>query len=378
MIQSKLPNNPPSIFAMMSALAREHNALNLSQGFPSFKVDPTLKKLFKNAIDQDHNQYAPMTGLPSLRAAIATMTQQQHGHFYDPDHEICITAGATQGIFTAIQACIHKGDEVIILTPAYDCYEPAITIAGGITVKVALNLPDFTVNWEQVAHAITSRTKMIIVNSPHNPSGYVFTHDDMLSLEQLAIKNDLIVISDEVYEHMIFDNHEHRSAARYEGLRERSFITGSFGKTFHITGWKTGYCLAPDHLMKEFIKVHQQVVFCINHPGQVALSQYLQEPKHYLDLGTFYQRKRDLFIGMITNEKLKITPSQGSYFQLIDYSNLNDEGDLAFAKALTINHKIASIPISVFMDGRDPQMLRFCFAKEDEELIKAAQLLNQL
>lgn len=378
MIQSKLPNNPPSIFATMSALAREHNALNLSQGFPSFKVDLALKELFKKAIDNDHNQYAPMTGVPELRHAIATMTQEQHGHLYHSDQEICITAGATQAIFTAIQACIHKGDEVIILTPAYDCYEPAIAIAGGTTIKVPLHLPDFKVDWNQVKDAITTRTKMIIVNSPHNPSGYVFTHEDMLSLKRLAVKNDLIVISDEVYEHMIFDQREHHSAARYAGLRERSFITGSFGKTFHITGWKTGYCLAPDHLMKEFMKIHQQVVFCINHPSQVALSQYLQEPKHYLELGTFYQRKRDLFIGMIDNEKLRITPSQGSYFQLIDYSRLRDEGDLAFAKALTINHKIASIPISVFMDGHDPHMLRFCFAKEDEELIKAAQTLNRL
>lgn len=378
MLTSKLPLVTDSIFTVMSKLAHEHGALNLSQGFPSFKVDPELKVLLQNAVRDDKNQYAPMAGLFSLRAAISGMTQQVHNRFYNPETEICLTAGATQAIFTAIQAMIHAGDEVILFTPAYDCYEPAITLAGGKTIAIPLSIPDFKPDWQRVADAITSKTRMILINSPHNPSGVMWTHDDMLQLERLAVKHNLLVISDEVYEYIAFDNRTHYSACRYEGLKERSFVIGSFGKTFHITGWKMGYCQAPAHLMAEFFKVHQYIVFCVNHPVQDALAHYLQNPSRYLDLGVYYQRKRDLFLSLIQDSAFTFKPTHGSYFQLLDYSALSDDGDYAFAKALTVNHKIASIPISVFMNGHDPKMLRFCFAKEDEELIKAATILNAL
>jgi methionine aminotransferase len=383
---SKLPKIPPSIFATMTQLAHQHDALNMSQGFPSFTASEDLKNLASQAILDDHNQYAPMKGLLELRIAIAQMMQEQHNASYDPETEICITAGATQGIFTAIQSAIFKDDEVIVFTPAYDCYEPAIKVAGGVPVKIPMNLPDFTIDWQHVRDSITPKTKMIIINSPHNPSGKLLTHEDMLALEQIVEENDLLVLSDEVYEFMVFDNHVHRSASRYPALKKRSIVTGSFGKTFHVTGWKIGYIMAPERLMSEFLKIHQQVVFCVNHPMQRAVSSYLKEPKHYLELGKFYQRKRDLFLNLIKNNRFKFTPAESAYFQLLDYSAITDNGDLALfrqssiqvAEALTINHKIASIPISVFMQGRDPRMLRFCFAKEDEELVAAAKILNEL
>jgi methionine aminotransferase len=378
MILSKLPELPPSIFAQMSQLAAQHGALNLSQGFPSFTASEELKQLAAQAIIDDHNQYAPMAGLPSLRIAISQMMESQHQAFYHPDQEICVTAGATQGIFTAIQATIFPGDEVLIFTPAYDCYEPAIRVAGGVPVRILMQLPDFTIDWDQVRDSITTKTKMILINSPHNPSGKLLKHEDLVQLEQIAVQNDLIVLSDEVYEHMVFDGNKHLSASHYPELKERSFVMGSFGKTFHVTGWKLGFCLAPKHLMSEFLKVHQNVVFCVSHPLQRAIATYLQQPQHYLELGQFYQRKRDLFLNSIAVSKFKFQPTESTYFQLLDYSAITDNGDVAFAKALTIDHKIASIPISVFMEGRDPKMLRFCFAKEDEELVAAAKILNEL
>ncbi len=378
MTRSKLPNATTSIFTEMSQLATQHGALNLSQGFPSFPANNDLKQLAAKSILENHNQYAPMAGLISLRISISQMFKSQHNAFYHPDEEICVVAGATQGIFTAIQATVFKGDEVILFTPAYDCYEPAIKLAGGVPVKIHMHLPDFTIDWQEVRDKITTNTKMILINSPHNPSGKLLTHSDMLELEQIAVKNDLLVLSDEVYEHMIFDGREHLSASRYPALKERSFVMGSFGKTFHVTGWKVGFCLAPPRWMNEFLKVHQQVVFCVSHPFQRAIAMYLQQPKHYQDLGQFYQRKRDLFLNLIKDSKFKFTPTESTYFQLLDYSAITDDGDLAFAKALTIDHKIASIPISVFMEGRDPKMLRFCFAKEDEELVAAAKILNEL
>ncbi len=375
---SKLPKVTDSIFTTMSALSHKHNAINLSQGFPNFPVDPILKELISKAIQDDKNQYAPMAGLISLRAAISNMTQLQHNALYHPENEICLTAGATQGIFTAIQAVIHSGDEVIIFTPAYDCYAPAIKLAGGNVIEIAMKLPEFTIDWQEVEDKITSKTRMIMINSPHNPSGNILSHKDMLTLQEIVVKNNILLISDEVYEHITYDGKEHLSAARYEGLRERSFITGSFGKTFHVTGWKMGYCLAPKHLMEEFYKVHQFVVYCVNHPVQDAIAQYLSKPDRYTSLGAFYQKKRDLFLRLIQDSKFKFRPSHGSYFQLLDFSSLTNEKDVDFARRLTIDHKIASIPISVFMNHKDPKMLRFCFAKEDQELIKAAKILNSL
>ncbi|WP_339686456.1 methionine aminotransferase [uncultured Nonlabens sp.] len=375
---SKLPKVTDSIFTIMSRLSHEHNALNLSQGFPNFPADPILKDLVVKAIQDDKNQYAPMPGLMSLRVGISNMTQQQHHAFYHPENEICLTAGATQGIFCAIQAMVHAGDEVILFTPAYDCYEPAIQLAGGKVVPIAMTLPDFRMDWQEVRDKITAKTKMIVINTPHNPSGNMLTHEDMEELQEIVVNNNLLLLSDEVYEHISFDGREHLSAARYEGLRDRSFITGSFGKTFHVTGWKMGFCLAPQHLMKEFYKVHQYVVFCVNHPVQDAIAHYIQEPHRYRELGAFYQRKRDLFLNLIKDSKFTFTPAHGSYFQLLDYSTITKEPDVDFARRLTIEYKIASIPISVFMNGKDPKMLRFCFAKKDEEIIAAAKILNSL
>jgi methionine aminotransferase len=375
---SKLPKVTDSIFTTMSRLSHEQNALNLSQGFPNFPADPILKDLLVAAIQEDKNQYAPMPGLMSLRVAISNMTQQQHHAFYHPENEICLTAGATQGIFSAIQAMVHSGDEVILFTPAYDCYEPAIQLAGGKVVPIAMTLPDFRMNWQEVRDKITAKTKMILINTPHNPSGNMLTHQDMEELQEIVVNNNLLLLSDEVYEHISFDGREHLSAARYEGLRDRSFITGSFGKTFHVTGWKMGFCLAPKHLMKEFYKVHQYVVYCVNHPVQDAIANYIQEPNRYRELGAFYQRKRDLFLNLIKDSKFTFTPAHGSYFQLLDYSSITKEPDVDFARRLTIEYKIASIPISVFMNGNDPKMLRFCFAKKDEEIIAAAKILNSL
>ncbi|PQJ31544.1 methionine aminotransferase [Nonlabens arenilitoris] len=378
MMNSKLPNTKESIFSTMSALARHSNALNLSQGFPSFPVDPILKELHTNAVNNGYNQYAPMPGISVLRESISIITNKLHSAIYNPATEICITAGATQAIYTAIQAVIHPGDEVIVFTPAYDSYVPAIQMAGGIAIEIPMTLPDFKIDWEVVNDHINNKTAMIMINSPHNPSGTMLSHQDMLQLERLSIRYDLIVLSDEVYEHITFDQNKHLSAARYPELKKRSFITASYGKTFHITGWKTGYCLAPEHLMKEFYKVHQFLVFSINHPAQIAIANYLKEENRYLDLGAFYQRKRDLFLNSIHGSKFSFQPTQGTYFQLLDYTNITDENDVDFAKRLTKEHKIAAIPISVFMNGKDPKMLRFCFAKEDHEIITAAQILNSL
>ncbi|WOI22421.1 methionine aminotransferase [Nonlabens ulvanivorans] len=378
MLNSKLPNTKDSIFSIMSNLAHKNNALNLSQGFPSFPVDTILKDYHTAAIKNNYNQYAPMAGVTFLRESISLKMLKLHKANYHPGNEICITAGATQAIFTAIQAIIHSGDEVIVFTPAYDSYVPAIQMAGGIVVEIPMKLPDFNIDWQKVIDHINDKTAMIMINSPHNPSGKMINHDDMIQLERLAVQHNLIVLSDEVYEHITFDNNAHLSAARYPELKKRSFITASFGKTFHVTGWKTGYCLAPAYLMKEFYKVHQYLVFSINHPAQIAIANYIQEESRYLELASFYQRKRDLFLNSIKDSKFSFDASQGTYFQLLDYASITDENDVAFARRLTIDYKIAAIPISVFMNGTDPKMLRFCFAKEDHEIIKAAQILNSL
>ncbi|ARN78568.1 methionine aminotransferase [Nonlabens spongiae] len=378
MLKSKLPHLPESIFAKMTKMAIDHNAINMSQGFPSFSTDQELKDLLSKAIQEDNNQYAPMTGILDLRIKISNLVSKLYGGTYKPDGEICITPGATQGIYTAIQSVVQKGDEVIIITPAYDLYAPAIKLAGGRVVEVAMELPSFSVDWNKVEAAVSSKTKLIIVNTPHNPSGAIFSEHDWKQLEQIVNKHDLYVLSDEVYEHMVFDGKKHLSAASRPLLRDRTFITCSFGKTFHVTGWKCGYCLAPEPLMKEFLKIHQQVVFCVNRPVQHAMSAYLTDSKNYLELGTFYQHKRDLFLELIKDSKFKFVPTPSTYFQLLDFSEITDESDVKFAERLTREFKVASIPISVFMNGTDPQMLRFCFAKKDEELIEGAEILLRL
>jgi methionine aminotransferase len=376
---SKLPNVTTSIFTIMSKMATDNKALNLSQGFPNFKSDPFLIELVHKAMKDGFNQYAPMAGDIGLREIIAHKTNLLHLRKYDFDTEITVTAGATQAIFTAIAAIINKGDEAIIFTPAYDCYEPAIELFGGKTIPVQLKAPFYIPNWEEVEQKITTKTKLIIVNSPHNPSGMIFSEDDMLQLQFLAKKHNLIVISDEVYEHIIFDDFTHYSAARFPELASRSFIVASFGKTFHNTGWKMGYCLAPENLMNEFKKIHQYNVFSVNSPIQKALSTYLKTPEHYLSLPSFYQHKRDVFLELIKDSRFKITPSKGTYFQMLDFSDISNESDLKFAERLTKDYKIATIPTSVFNENQeDFKQIRVCFAKTEETLQKAATILNNI
>ena len=373
---SKLPQVGTTIFTEMSALANTHKALNLSQGFPNFKSDPLLIDLVFKAMKAGYNQYAPMAGSMALRAAIAQKYQALYKSSYHPETEITVTAGATQAIFTIISAFVRKADEVIIFRPAYDCYEPAVTLQGGIPVSVQLKAPDYTVDWDVVEAKVTANTKMIIINSPHNPSGTLWSKNDMLRLQQITKDTNIIVLSDEVYEHIVFDGQSHQSACLFSELKERSFITASFGKTFHNTGWKVGYCCAPKALMQEFRKVHQFNVFSVNHPAQKGLADYMQTPSHYLELSEFYQTKRDLFLSLIKGSRFKAIPSQGTYFQVLEYSNITNENDVAFAKHLTITHKLAAIPLSVFNENkRDDKVLRFCFAKTNETLEEAAAIL---
>ena len=377
--QSKLPEIPMSIFAIMSGLATEHNALNLSQGFPDYESDAKLIELVNSAMMNGKNQYAPMPGILSLREQIAQKTESLFGVSYNPETEITITAGATQAIFTVIAATVSKGDEVIIFKPAYDCYEPTIELFGGKTVAIQLDPEDFKINWEEVKGLITDKTKMIIINTPHNPSGRILSKQDLLQLEALLRNTNILLLSDEVYEHIIFDGEQHQSAALFPALAERSFIIASFGKTFHNTGWKMGYCIAPAPLTKEFRKVHQFNVFSANHPIQVALAEYLKTPSNYLELGNFYQQKRDLFLDLIKDSRFEFSPSKGTYFQLLNFKNITNESDYDFAVRLTKEQKIAGIPISVFNnENYDTKVLRFCFAKTEETLKRAAEILNKI
>ncbi len=377
--QSKLPEIPTSIFSVMSGLANEHNALNLSQGFPNFESDTKLIQLVNKAMMNGKNQYAPMSGVLSLREEIATKINNLYGISYNPETEITITAGATQAIFTVIAATVKKNDEVIIFKPAYDCYEPTIELFGGKTIAVQLNPEEFSINWKDVKDLITDKTKMIIINTPHNPSGRILSEKDMLQLEALLRNTNILLLSDEVYEHIIFDGEKHQSAALFPALAERSFIVASFGKTFHNTGWKVGYCIAPAELTKEFRKVHQFNVFSVNHPTQVALAEYLKTPSNYLELGGFYQQKRDLFLSLLKDSRFEFSPSKGTYFQLLNFKNITKESDYDFAVRLTKEQKIASIPISVFNnENYDTKVLRFCFAKTDETIKRAAEILNKI
>ncbi|TFG76624.1 MAG: aminotransferase class I/II-fold pyridoxal phosphate-dependent enzyme [Flavobacteriales bacterium] len=378
-IQSKLPHVKTTIFTTVGRLALAHNALNLSQGFPNFDPDPNLLKLVSKAMQNGHNQYAPMPGLPQLREVIAHKIKNLHQAEYDPEEEITITVGATQAIFSAITAFVRPGDEVIVIKPAYDCYEPAIEVNGGIPVFVQLSSMDFKVDWEALRCAINTKTKMVIINTPHNPSGHILTKTDMLKLQEILRDTPTILISDEVYEHIVFDGKAHESASRFEDLASRCFVCASFGKTFHVTGWKMGYCAAPAALMHEFRKTHQFNVFSVDHPVQWAMAEYLENEAHYMELNTFYQKKRDLFLGGLQKSRFKFTPSEGTYFQLLDYSNISDESDVVLAKRLTIENKLASIPMSVFnVDQRDDKLLRFCFAKTEDTLEKATAILNTI
>ena len=378
-LNSKLPNVGTTIFTVMSNLAKKHDAINLSQGFPNFNSDQKLIDLVVKAMNAGYNQYAPMLGALPLRNAIATKYKNLYESSYNPNNEIVITSGATQAIYTVISTFIHTGDEVILFKPAYDCYEPAITLNGGKSVAVQLNYPNYKVDWKLVESSINSKTKMIIINTPQNPCGTIFSKDDMLELERITNNTNIIILSDEVYEHMVFDGLSHQSACLFPELKERTFITASFGKTFHNTGWKLGYCCGPEYLMKEFVKVHQFNVYCVNHPTQIAIAEYMDDASTYNHLPVFFQQKRDLFLDAIKESRFKWIPTQATYFQVLDYSEITNENDVEYAKKLTRKNRIAAIPLSVFnQNDLDEKVLRFCFAKTDETLLKAAEILNSI
>lgn len=375
-IRSKLPKAGTTIFSIMSGLANEVGAINLSQGFPGFPVSEKLISLYHDALKAGHNQYAPMPGIFTLRECIAEKMEDLYSCVYDPETEITITAGGTQALYTAISALIHEGDEVIVLEPSYDSYVPAILLAGGIPVHIPLQPPNYFIPWEEIKKLITQKTRMIIINTPQNPTGTILTAKDMLQLEKITDGTDIIILSDEVYEHIIFDGYEHQSVARYPKLASRSMIVFSFGKTFHATGWKVGYCLGPAHLMKEFRKVHQFTVFSVNTALQHALTAYMLNKENYMGLSEFYQEKRDYFQKLMKGSKFKILPCLGSYFQLLDYSSISKEKDTEYAIRLTKEIGVASIPVSVFYSvPHDYHLLRFCFAKENDQLEKAAERL---
>lgn len=375
-ITSKLPQAGATIFAQMSALAEEHNAINLSQGFPDFEVDRKLIDLVHRHMVAGHNQYAHFSGVEPLRKIVAENIRNKHGHSYDADLEVNITAGATQAIATALTASIREGDEVIIFTPAYDCYAPYVELNGGIPVYVKLQHPDYRIDWDQVKKVLNHRTRMIIINSPHNPSATILSEEDLQYLEEITSGSNILILSDEVYENIVFDGKEHFSACRKPELARRSFIIGSFGKTLHVTGWKTGYCLAPEHLMKEFRKVHQFMVFSVNTPVQYALAEYLANEEHF-NVSEMYQQKRDFFLKSIEGSLFKPLQSKGSYYQLLDYSEISSLPDVEFSRRLTVEHGVASIPLSVFYnEPTDHKVLRFCFAKNEGTLTKAADLLK--
>lgn len=378
-LTSKLPKVGTTIFSVMSGLAKEHDAINLSQGFPDFSCSPKLISLVNNYMKKGHNQYAPMAGVQGLREKIAEKTEELYSAKYNPDTEITVTPGATLALYAAITATVREGDEVVIIEPAYDSYVSAIELNGGRPIFVDLKYPNYNIDWEEFKKVITFKTRMIIINTPHNPSGSILTAADMQQLEKITSNSDIIVLSDEVYEHIIFDGYEHQSVARYPKLAERSFIVSSFGKTYHTTGWKMGYCMAPENLMKEFRKVYQYLVFAANTPIQYALADFLDDKDAYLQLGAFYQEKRDFFKKLIKGSNFKILDCKGSYFQLLDYSKLTHEKDTDYAIRLTKEKGIASIPVSVFYKHAvDNHVLRFCFAKENDTLEQAAEILCKL
>ncbi len=378
-LQSRLPNVGTTIFTVMSALAAEKNAVNLGQGFPDFDCAPQLVDAVALAMRQGQNQYPPMPGVPVLREAVAAKIAALYGHAYNPGTEISITAGATQAILTAILAVVHPGDEVMVLEPCYDSYVPNIELAGGVPVRVPLTPGTFRPDFQKIAAAVTPRTRAIIVNSPHNPSGTVWTADEMRQLAQLLATTNILLISDEVYEHMVFDGQQHQSAARYPALAERAFVVSSFGKTYHVTGWKVGYVAAPAALMQEFRKVHQFNVFTVNTPVQYGLAAYMSHQDAYLKLPDFYQQKRDLFRAGLKDSKFRLLPCEGTYFQCVDTSEVNDLGEADFCKWLVSEIGVAAIPLSAFYgDGFDQRVVRFCFAKRTDTLNQALEKLQRL
>jgi len=378
-VQTKLPSVGTTIFTVMSALATETGAVNLGQGFPDFGCDPNLVQAVTDAMTRGLNQYPPMTGVPVLREAITAKVEALYGRRYDPLSEVTVTAGATQAIITAILAVVRQGDEVIVLEPCYDSYVPNIELAGGTVVRVPLTPGTFRPDFDRIAAAMTPRTRAILVNTPHNPSATVWTREEMLRLQELLAPTDVLLISDEVYEHMAFDGQPHQSAARFPGLAARAFIVSSFGKTYHVTGWKVGYVLAPASLSAEFRKVHQFNVFTVNTPVQHGLAAYMADAGPYLELPAFYQRKRDLFREGLRRTRLRMLPSEGSYFQCVDISAVSDLSEADFCLWLTREIGVAAIPLSAFYgDGFDQRVVRFCFAKQDQTLHQALERLARL
>ena len=378
-LASRLPQVGTTIFSVMSALAAEHGAVNLGQGFPDFDCDPALIDAVHQAMRAGHNQYPPMPGVPALRQAVATKLVATSAHQYCPDAEITITAGATQAILTAILAIVHPGDEVIVLDPCYDSYVPNIELAGATAVRVPLTPGSFAPDFAKIAAALTPRTRLLIINTPHNPSATVWSDAQMRQLQELLAPTNVLLLSDEVYEHMVFDGQQHQSAARFAGLAARAFIVSSFGKTYHVTGWKVGTIAAPAALMAEFRKVHQFNVFSVNTPMQAALASYMADPAPYLELPAFYQRKRDLFLHGLQATRFKPLPTRGTYFQCVDISAVTDLPEADFCRWLVQEIGVAAIPLSAFYgDGFDQQVVRFCFAKEDATLLAALERLKKL
>lgn len=376
---SKLPGTSDSIFTVMSQLATEHQAINLSQGFPDYECDPKLINFVAQAMQNGHNQYAPMSGVPALREWVAEKVNTLYGSDYHADKEVTITAGGTEAIFSTLSACINAGDEVIIFEPAYDSYAPTVRMLGGLVKSYEMAPPEYDIDWEMVKKLFTASTKMIILNSPHNPTGKILTETDIQALIKLTKNTDVLILSDEVYEHLIYDGEQHRSLAIYPELRERAFIIASFGKLLHATGWKTGYCLAPEYLMKEFRKVHQFNVFSVNTPMQIGIANYLKNPETYLNLSSFFQQKRDLFRSLLAETKFKLLPCKGSYFQCVSYEHFSEEDDTVMAKRLITDFGVASIPVSAFYTrNTDHRVLRFCFAKKQDTLEKSVERLMKL
>ncbi len=379
-LTTKLPGKGTTIFTVMTKMAQDHGAINLSQGFPDFDGPPALRERVAYHMDHGHNQYAPLAGVPELRQQIATKVLNIYGRETDPDCEICVTPGATEAIFAVITAVIHPGDEVIIFDPAYDCYEPDVILNGGVSKHITQRYPDFAIDWQQVRDSITDRTRLIVLNTPQNPSGTVWDEQDIQQLRAVIEGRDIYILSDEVYEHINFDGHQHLSLLRYPDLAARTFAISSFGKTYHATGWRVGYCIAPEPLMQEFLRVHQFINFSTNTPLQYAIADFLaSDSQHHHELSDFYQRKRDLFCDLMAATDFKVIPSAGTYFQLADYSAISDEVDTEFTARMTREYKVGSIPMSVFYKKPPSQnIVRFCFAKDEDTLRAAVENLKKL
>ena len=378
-LNSKLPDIGTTIFTIMSKMAADHGAINLSQGYPDFSCPPELINLVTEAMQQGFNQYPPMAGVEELRIAIAKKVKLVYATVVDPIDEITVVSGATEGLFNAITTVIHAGDEAIIFEPAYDAYEPVIRLAGGKTSHIAMRFPDYSIDWDQVSDAVNDKTRLIMINTPHNPTGAILRQNDIDALTEIIKNRNIFIISDEVYEHIIFDDHPHLSMLRYPQLRERSFVISSFGKTYHTTGWKIGYCIAPAALTDEFRKIHQFNTFSTNSPIQVAYGKFLQNTEHYMELPLFYQAKRDHLLNVMADSRFHPLDCHGTYFQSFDYSEISNEPDIDLVKRMTKEFGVAAIPVSVFYsDQTDNKVIRICFAKDEKTLTEAAKKLSSL